>query len=252
MGADIASGTNKQRILDEIRRTAASNGGVPLGTDRFATATGIKEADWRGRFWARWSDAVREAGFTPNTLRPRTDEDLLYAQLATFIRELGRYPTVAEMRLRKRQDDAFPNHKVLERLASRTELVQRLTAFCERNDGWADVATICQHIAVSVTAFSEPESDSDELEIGYVYLALMRVGREKRYKIGKADIVGRRTRQIAVDLPEDLELIHAISTDDAYGIEAYWHRRFAAQRRGGEWFELSAADVKAFKRRKFM
>jgi hypothetical protein len=242
----------KQHILDEIRRTAEANGGVPLGTDRFATATGIKEADWRGRFWARWNDAVREAGFTPNVARPRTDEDVLLTQLAAIIRDLGRYPTVAEMRLRKRQDDAFPNHKVLERRASKAELVQQVAAFCERNDGWADVSAICQRIAASMPAASVPEANAEELEVGYVYLALMKVGREKRYKIGKADIVGRRTRQIAVDLPEELELVHAISTDDAYGIEGYWHKRFEGKRRGGEWFVLSGDDVKAFKRRKFM
>lgn len=96
------------------------------------------------------------------------------------------------------------------------------------------------------------ESEGDDLETGYVYLALMKVGREKRYKIGKANLVGQRTRQVAVNLSEELELIHAISTDDAYGIEGYWHKRFAEKRRGGEWFELTTDDVRVFKRRKFM
>jgi len=155
------------------------------------------------------------------------------------------------MRLRKRENDAFPNHKVLERVASRQQWIERLLAFCERTDGWSDVAAICRAIATTETEPRERASDAG-LELGYVYLALMKVGREKRYKIGKADIVERRARQIAVRLPEDLELMHAISTDDAYGIEAYWHKRFAEKRRGGEWFELTAADVKAFRRRKFM
>jgi hypothetical protein len=52
---------NKQHILDEISRTAKDNDGVPLGAARFEAETGIKVSDWRGRFWARWGDAVREA-----------------------------------------------------------------------------------------------------------------------------------------------------------------------------------------------
>ena len=223
---------NKQRILDEIWRTATENGGAPPGKGGFRTETGIKESDWSGRFWARWGDAVREAGLTPNTLNSRSEEDEVFEQLATFVREFGRYPTDREMRLRKRQMAAFPNPNVLKRLGTRHELVQRLSAFCERTGDWSDVVALCQTI---VTQSPEPASDDDGLETGYVYLALMKVGRERRYKIGKANIVEQRARQIAVNFPEELELIHAIGTDDAYGIEAYWHQRFAGKRRGGEW-----------------
>jgi hypothetical protein len=69
----------KEHILSEIRRTAAANGDVPLGVHhRFFAETGIKESDWRGKFWVRWSDAVKEAGFQPNELTAaRTNEDLL-------------------------------------------------------------------------------------------------------------------------------------------------------------------------------
>jgi hypothetical protein len=244
---------DKKHILEQIGYTAADNGGVPLGRSRFQAETGIRESDWRGRFWARWSDAVREAGFVPNARNPRTDDSLVFSQLASFIRELGRYPTVAELRLRKRRDQAFPGGSTLEARGSKAQIAQHIMSFCERSgDDWADVVAICTRVAAEIqdTATSRPEAEG--LETGYVYLALMKVGRERRYKIGKANLVAQRARQVSVNLPEELELIHAISTDDAYGIEAYWHRRFADQRRGGEWFALTGDDVRAFKRRRFM
>lgn len=68
--------------------------------------------------------------------------------------------------------------------------------------------------------------------------------------LGRARFAGRREREIALQLPEKADTVHVITTDDPPDIEAYWHQRFAAKRLNGEWFALTAADVRAFKRRK--
>ena len=74
----------------------------------------------------------------------------------------------------------------------------------------------------------------------------------KHYKIGKTFSIPRRHREIALELPEKLQPIHVIRTDDPAGIEAYWHKRFRAKCMNSEWFTLSAEDVRTFKKRKFM
>src|SRR5436305_3742727 len=97
---------DRAHILDEIRRTAAENGGLPLGRQRFFQETGIRESDWSGRFWSRWGDAVREAGFAPNQLQTAFDGIDLIERYIALVRKLGALPTNAELQLERRADTA--------------------------------------------------------------------------------------------------------------------------------------------------
>lgn len=240
---------NKQQILAEIRRTAQANEGRPLGRDRFERETGIKTSDWEGKYWARWNDAVRDAGLSPNQLVRAYDEAHLLAQLARLVRELGRFPTSRELRLKRQHDDQFPSQKVYERFGSKAEQAAKLLEYCRADPALRDVADLCRPIATAAAESGKPADDDDE-DVGFGFVYLIRSG--KHYKIGRSNAAGRREREIALQLPEPATSVHVIRTDDPPGIEAYWHTRIAEKRLNGEWFELSAADVRAFKRRKFM
>ena len=62
----------KLHILQEIKRTTKANGGTPLRKIQFESETGIKRYDWFGVYWARWSDAIREAGYIQDHLQELT------------------------------------------------------------------------------------------------------------------------------------------------------------------------------------
>ncbi|MEQ1793478.1 MAG: GIY-YIG nuclease family protein [Nitrospira sp.] len=242
---------SKAHILAEIKRTAQDNGGLPLGTARFRTETGIKSSDWMGKFWARWGDALTEAGFKPNLLQGPRKEDELLEILASFTRELGHFPVANEIKLRARTEPEFPWHNTFARLGDKRVLLGRLRDFCLAR-GEDDVATLCT-TEISKLARREPSTEGDfkvdlESDLGYVYL----LKSSRYYKIGRSNAVGRRERELAIQLPEKSKVVHSIKTDDPIGIEAYWHNRFKDHRKNGEWFELDATDVSAFKRRKFM
>jgi hypothetical protein len=139
-------------------------------------------------------------------------------------------------------------------------LASRVLEYCKAQNGFDNVIELCApvaevqpEIALAEEIALRPQADaSANTKDGYVYMALLKLGREKRYKIGKAVLLERRTDQISLQLPADLELVHAMRTDDAYGIEEYWHKRFAAKRTKGEWFSLSRQEIEVFRRRKFM
>jgi hypothetical protein len=137
-----------------------------------------------------------------------------------------------------------PTPKVFKRLAADVQFLSKLRAYCESHAEFADAAVL-----VTSRTRERPTAELISVStVGYVYM--MRSGR--RYKIGFTSSPSRRHREIRLDLPDRTDLIHSIETDGPRGIEAYWHARFASKRiRDTEFFELSAAEVAAFKKRKF-
>jgi hypothetical protein len=232
----------KEDILAEIRRTAQENGGRPLGAGRFERETGIKPYDW-SRHWARFGDAQREAGFEPNTLQVAYDDDYLVEKIALLTRELGKFPTKLERRVKLSTDPTFPSANTFDRLGVKGQLVAKVLAYCVDKATYNDVVEILKSIPKVGAANSDPQENAIE-QLGEVYL--FKSGRY--YKIGMTKDTVRRGSELRIQLPERMDLIHSIRTDDPSGIEAYWHRRFADKRMNGEWFDLNPADIRAFKR----
>lgn len=236
----------KEHLIEEIRRTAAENGGQPLGQRSFQTATGIRDSDWLGKHWLRWSDALTEAGFAPNLKNQAISDARLLELYAKAARDVGHLPLKSELLMRAHKDPNFPTYQTFLKFGRRPVLHARLAEWGKEN-GFADVAAMCEAARVSPDPTAK-RSKTTNAVIGWVYL--LKSGRY--HKIGYSNAVGRRQREIAIQLPEDAVVVHEISTDDPVGIEQYWHKRFAEKRAKGEWFSLSPADVAAFKRRQFM
>jgi hypothetical protein len=239
---------DRQHIVAEIVRTAEQNGGAPLGRARFFEATGIRETDWSGIHWARWSDALAEAGFPANEMQAALEDDYLLERYALLVQDMGRLPVEAELKLARRSDATFPSHNTFRRLGSRREFLLKVAEYCRARDDLNDVASLCEAKALTLPQKTVEPFRAAAGVHGFVYL--IKAGRY--YKLGKTNAVGRRERELAIQLPEKSQTVHSIRTDDPAGIEAYWHKRFEARRKNGEWFELTAADVSAFRRRKFM
>ncbi|HZM86482.1 MAG TPA: GIY-YIG nuclease family protein [Blastocatellia bacterium] len=239
---------NKCHIIEEIKRTAVANGGKPLGHRKFSTETGIQYADWYGKHWARWSDALREAGFGSNAMQAAYDESLVFDKTIELIRKLGRFPAISDLLMARRRDSEFPSEKTFRRFGSKEQLAARIAEYCREKPGHDDVVGWCAERVSARPKMSEEDAEvpdrEEKIATGFVYL--MKSGRH--YKIGRTVSVGSRERQLALKIPVPPTTVHTIETDDPSGVEAYWHRRFAEKRGEGEWFDLSPNDIKAFKR----
>ena len=196
----------KDHILAEIRRTAIN--GRALGRQRFEAETGIKQSDWLGRFWTKWNDALREAGCKPNRMQERLPDAHLLQSLATVTRELGKFPTLADLKMKARSDPGFPSHTTFDRLGRKADRARKLVEFCASQEGLQDVADLAAPFA-AVSPPAEPVADDGKADTnGVVYL--MKSG--KYYKIGYSVSAEKRAHELKLLLPEKLKVIHQIRT----------------------------------------
>jgi len=122
-----------------------------------------------------------------------------------------------------------------------------MVAFCESHPKHNEVAALWAMIVVAEQPQDTEEAGSAAPTVGYVYL--LKHGSRREYKIGRTNNPLRREGELGIQLPEKLQPVHYIETDDPAGIETYWHTRFASKRKEGEWFALTPEDVRAFSTR---
>jgi hypothetical protein len=242
----------RSEILAHIQRIAKADG-APPGKNRFQAETGIKRYEWYGVYWARWGDALEEAGLIANTLQEKFAKDSILEAYLKLLEALGRVPAEGDIRIAKRSDDSFPSHSTLSNhLGLKRERLTVALDYASTRPNSASAVAILQLAFDDLPPEAEAPEEFDAVgpyATGFVYL----IKSGKYYKIGKTNSIDRRQYEIGLHLAEGLEPIHSIETDDPSGIEVYWHNRFKDKRMNGEWFNLSASDVRAFRlRRKFM
>jgi len=154
-------------------------------------------------------------------------------------------PVNLELRRKAQTDKSFPSHTVFSRFGGKEKLLEVVVWYCQSHPGHEDIIALCSQRKCD----SKPETETgrgtkEKVLTGFVYL--MQSGRH--YKIGHTNCVGRRERELKIQIPVPPKTIHRIETDDPIGVEAYWHKRFSDNRGEGEWFDLTPEDVRAFKR----
>ena len=218
------------------------------GSDASRRTPESPESAWRGKYWRVWSDALVEAGFAPNLPQERYADSELIEVMVALTRKLGRCPAEVDLQMERSTGNDIPSSKRFRvRFGAHRARVAAVRAHAVEHD-YQDVLALL------------PIEDHDEPAAGSTSPRRhgprrgARVSAEARQVLQRyrSDAVPTRHRQINRELFVKAELIHKIATDDAVGIENYWHTRFAEKRTNGEWFELSRQDIAAFKRRKFM
>jgi hypothetical protein len=255
---DIEVKNNKRFIINEIRRTAQKNGGAPLGMIRFYQATGITIADWRGKLWLRWNDALKEAGYPPNKKQGPYDEEWLIDNFIGLMRELAHFPISTELEKKRYQNRTFPSHMAFRgRWGSPIQQAERIALYCQSHKGYDDILAMCAPLLTSQRLPAHSPMQTQQAT-GYVCLVKARRKWGTYYKMYYSNNRKYMNRYIGSQEGQPYLKnggVHFIRTDDPKGIHAYWCQRFASKRfhrLEGDCYRLTKADIQAFKSRSMM
>ena len=234
---------SKQSIISAYSDQVKANAGRPVGERVFHRETGISRYYWQGGHWRSWSAFQADAGYDPNRPTQKIPDETVLNFFAQLALEQPQIPSEADLVLKRRADSSLTNKLVFRRWGDRNALLAKVAEDCEGREHFLPVLELLKRGA---SPSLEHRLESFRVK-GFVYL----LRSDKHYKLGGTNAAGRRLRELAIQLPQKPNTMHVIDTNDPEGIEQYWHTRFAARREGGEWFALTADDVKAFKKRRF-
>lgn len=236
----------REEILNETRRLAKEKGGKAPSEKELDTNAGIKNYYWH-KYWPKITDLQKEAGFSPNTfLKTPYKHDNLCERFALLIRELGKWPTKAEIEVKHNKETGFPGSSIFYRnLGNIKDLANNILEYARKHD-YDDVIKICGSVIEQYKNDDNRGMSKEQKGIhGWVYL--IKHGRYNQYRIGQTTNILRRWKENKIELPEEPSHVHTIETVDPEGVEKYWLNRFSAKKMNGDWFKLSSADVKEFR-----
>jgi hypothetical protein len=235
-----------RRSLDELKAAA-----IQLATDLLKTPSRkelskvVKESEYS--FYGMTLRAFQEyCGMVANSsgLAKKVSDEQMLCDLAKVCLLKKEIPQ--QVKLRKWiRDGEYSYHTLQTRFGGLINTQKALCRFAKRA-GYDDNFFCLPGWKIDCSDEFDEDTDADASSRGFVYM--QRHGNRSEYKIGKTNDLARREGELKTQLPEQLEPIHYIETDDSSGVENYWHRRFADKRKNGEWFDLSREDVSAFKR----
>jgi hypothetical protein len=230
---------DKLEILNTIKKAAADNGGKCPTLRNFIQTTGIKERMWLGKYWARWSDAVKEAGVTPSHIIISYDASYLLQKITELILEIKKFPTGPEISLKRNSDKTYPSDNCFfYSFGGKRLLIKEILRYCNDKPELRQVSGIC---LAEYNRLYQPKEK--KAEVFFVYI----LSKSEKYQLVISDKF-----IIPDEFPKKLpgcSCYRQFQSRETEIIIATWQNDFADKQDGNNWYKLTREDLKLFERK---